>query len=56
MKAGHVHGLAPAEQKRNSKERLATLLLNAIHSGDSIDVTPAMVEEVVFTALAPPML
>jgi hypothetical protein len=35
-----------ADQKRHAKEQLQQILLNAINSGDPIDVTPGMVEGV----------
>ena len=42
----YVRELVPADQKRHAKEQLEQILLNAINSGDPIDVTPEMVEEV----------
>ena len=42
----YVRELVRADQKRHAKEQLEQLLLNAINSGDPIDVTPEMVEEV----------
>ena len=42
----YVRELVRADQKRHAKEQLEQMLLNAINSGDPIDVTPAMVEEV----------
>ena len=42
----YVRELVRADQKRHAKEQLEEMLLNAVNSGDRIDVTPAMVEEV----------
>lgn len=42
----YVRELVRADQKRHAKEQLEQILLNAINSGDPIDVTPKMVEEV----------
>jgi len=42
----YVRELVRADQKRHAKEQLEQILLNAINSGDPIDVTPEMVEEV----------
>jgi antitoxin ParD1/3/4 len=42
----YVRELVRADQKRHAKEQLEEMLLNAVNSGDPIDVTPAMVEEV----------
>jgi antitoxin ParD1/3/4 len=42
----YVRELVRADQKRHAKEQLEQLLLNAINSGDAIDVTPEMVEDV----------
>ena len=42
----YVRELVRADQKRHAKEQLEQLLLNAINSGEPIDVTPKMVEEV----------
>ena len=42
----YVRELVRADQKRHATEQLEQILLNAINSGDPIDVTPKMVEEV----------
>jgi antitoxin ParD1/3/4 len=42
----YVRELVRGDQKRHAKEQLEQLLLSAINSGDSMDITPAMVEEV----------
>lgn len=42
----YVRELVRADQKRHAKEQLEQLLLNAINSGEPIDVTHEMVEEV----------
>ncbi len=42
----YVRELVRADQKRHAKEQLEQILLNAINSGDAIDVTPEMVEDV----------
>jgi antitoxin ParD1/3/4 len=42
----YVRELVRADQKRHAQEQLEHLLLNAINSGDPIEVTPAMVEDV----------
>jgi antitoxin ParD1/3/4 len=42
----YVRELVRADQKRHAKEQLEQILLNAIHSGDPIEVTPAMVEDI----------
>lgn len=42
----YVRELVRADQKRHAKEHLEQILLNAIHSGDPIEVTPAMVEDI----------
>ena len=46
MKADDVRELVRADQKRHAKEELEQVLLNAINSGDPINVTPEMVEGV----------
>jgi antitoxin ParD1/3/4 len=42
----YVRELVRADQKRHAKEQLEQILLNAINSGDPIDVTPEMIDEV----------
>ena len=38
--------LVRADQKRHAKEQLEQIMLNAINSGNPIDVTAGMLEEV----------
>ena len=42
----YVRELVRADQKRHAKERLEQVLLSAINSGDPIEVTPEMINEV----------
>jgi antitoxin ParD1/3/4 len=42
----YVRELVRADQKRQAKEELEQILLSAINSGDPIDVTPGMIEQV----------
>jgi antitoxin ParD1/3/4 len=42
----YVRELVRADQKRHAKEQLEQILLNAINSGDPIEVTPEMIEDV----------
>ena len=42
----YVRELVRADQKRNAKEKLEQLLLSALNSGDPIEITPEMVDEV----------
>jgi len=42
----YVRELVRADQKRHAKEQLEQMLLKAINSGDPMEVTPEMVEEV----------
>jgi antitoxin ParD1/3/4 len=42
----YVRELVRADQKRHAKEQLEQILLSAINSGDPIDVTSEMVEDV----------
>jgi antitoxin ParD1/3/4 len=42
----YVRELVRADQKRRAKEELEQILLNAMNSGDPIDVTSEMVEDV----------
>jgi antitoxin ParD1/3/4 len=42
----YVRELVRADQKRHAKEQLEQILLSSINSGDPIDVTPEMVEDV----------
>ena len=42
----YVRELVRADQKRQAKEELEQVLLSAINSGDPIDVTPQMIDEV----------
>jgi antitoxin ParD1/3/4 len=42
----YVRELVRADQRRQAKEELEQILLSAINSGDPIDVTPEMVEQV----------
>ena len=42
----YVRELVRADQKRKAKEQLEQLLLNAINSGDPIEITSDMVDEV----------
>jgi antitoxin ParD1/3/4 len=42
----YVRELVRADQKRHAKEQLEQILLNAINSGDSIEVTPEMLKDV----------
>jgi antitoxin ParD1/3/4 len=42
----YVRELVRADQKRHAKEQLEQIMLKAINSGEAIDVTPEMLEEV----------
>ena len=42
----YVRELVRADQKRQAKEELEQTLLGALTSGDPIDVTPQMIEQV----------
>jgi antitoxin ParD1/3/4 len=42
----YVRELVRADQKRQAKEELEQILLSAINSGDPIDVTPEMIDQV----------
>ena len=42
----YVRELVRADQKRHAKEQLEQVLLSAINSGDPIEVTPEMINEV----------
>jgi len=42
----YVRELVRADQKRHAKEQLEQVLLSAINSGDPIEVTPEMIDEV----------
>jgi antitoxin ParD1/3/4 len=42
----YIRELVRADQKRHAKEQLEQILLNAINSGDPVEVTPEMVEDV----------
>jgi antitoxin ParD1/3/4 len=42
----YVRELVRGDQKRQAKEELEQILLSAINSGDPIDVTPEMIEQV----------
>lgn len=42
----YVRELVRADQKRHAKEQLEQILLKAINSGEPIEVTPEVVEEV----------
>jgi len=42
----YVRELVRADQKRHAKEQLERVLLSAINSGDPIEVTPEMINEV----------
>jgi antitoxin ParD1/3/4 len=42
----YVRELVRADQKRHAKEQLEQILLSSINSGDPIDVTPKMIEDV----------
>jgi antitoxin ParD1/3/4 len=42
----YVRELVRADQKRHAKEQLEQIMLKAINSGEPIDVTPEMLEEV----------
>ena len=42
----YVRELVRADQKRHGKEQLEHVLLSAINSGDPIEVTPEMINEV----------
>lgn len=42
----YVRELVRADQKRHAKEQLEQIMLNAINSGDPIEITPEMIEEV----------
>jgi hypothetical protein len=46
MRAEYLSGLLRAHQKRHAKEQLEQILLDAVNSGDPIEVTPEMVEVV----------
>jgi len=42
----YIRDLVRADQKRHAKAQLEQVLLSAIGSGDAIDLTPEMVEDV----------
>ncbi|MEG9438734.1 type II toxin-antitoxin system ParD family antitoxin [Edaphobacter sp. HDX4] len=42
----YVRDLVRADQKRQAKEELEQMLIGAINSGDPMDVTPEMIEQV----------
>jgi antitoxin ParD1/3/4 len=42
----YVRELVRADQKRQAKEQLEQVLLSAINSGEPIEVTPEMIDEV----------
>ncbi len=42
----YVRELVRADQKRRAKEELEQILMNAMSSGDPIDITPEVVEDV----------
>ncbi len=42
----YVRELVRADQKRRDKERLEKILLDSLNSGDAIEVTPEMIEDV----------
>jgi antitoxin ParD1/3/4 len=42
----YIRELVRADQKRHAKEQLEQVLLSAINSGDPMEVTPEMVEQV----------
>ncbi len=42
----YVRELVRADQKRHAKEQLEQILLNAMNSGDSFEVTPEMLEDI----------
>jgi len=42
----YVRELVRADQKRRAKEELEQILMNAMNSGDPIDITPEVVEDV----------
>ena len=42
----YVRELLRADQKRQAREELENVLLNSLKSGDPIEVTPAMIEDV----------
>ena len=42
----YVRELVRADQKRHAKEQLEQVLLSAINSGEPIEVTPEMIDEV----------
>jgi len=42
----YIRELVRADQKRQAKEQLEQVLLDAINSGDAIEATPEMFEEV----------
>src|SRR5271163_3156980 len=42
----YVRELVRADQKRRAKEELEQILINAMNSGDPVDITPEVVEDV----------
>jgi antitoxin ParD1/3/4 len=42
----YVRELVRADQKRHAKEQLEQILLNAVNSGDPLEVTPEMLEDI----------
>jgi antitoxin ParD1/3/4 len=42
----YVRELVRADQKRRDKEQLEQLLMNSLKSGDPIEITPEMLDEV----------
>jgi antitoxin ParD1/3/4 len=42
----YVRELVRADQKRHAKEQLERILLNAVNSGDPLEVTPEMLEDI----------
>jgi antitoxin ParD1/3/4 len=42
----YVRELVRADQKRRAKEELEQILMNAMNSGEPIDITPEVVEDV----------
>jgi antitoxin ParD1/3/4 len=42
----YIRELVRADQKRRAKAELEQLLLSSINSGDAIDLTPEMIEDV----------
>jgi antitoxin ParD1/3/4 len=42
----YIRDLVRADQKRHAKAQLEEMLLSSINSGDAVDLTPEMIEDV----------